>query len=335
METKRFEFVLEAARPIAHHAETLGNEAILRRREIRLPGGTFVRVPEVSGDAMRHGLRESAAYAFLDAAGLLEEGAEALSEAALRLLFAGGMVTGKGASPSINLEAYRKMCDLFPPLKLLGGCTDNRITPGMMNVDGALLLCAETLPSIQLTSPWILAWLEGRGEVLSSARSHVDEEGAVRMDPTLIPEKMALLSPEAKANAVRRLERSETAHAEGNDAEQMRSKSSMMPRRIEVVKQGSLFAWGVEARCFTPLDVDTLLVMCFGFLSHAYVGGKRGAGKKGWMVPVAAHQMELARPALQGEAIVPAMMEHVGARFREHVGARREAIREMLRTVVA
>jgi hypothetical protein len=53
METKRYEFVLEASQPIAHHSETLGNQSILMREDIRQPGGGFAKVPIVTGDTMR------------------------------------------------------------------------------------------------------------------------------------------------------------------------------------------------------------------------------------------------------------------------------------------
>ena len=76
---------------------------------------------------MRHAAREVSSYAMLRAAGMLEG---ALSEAALRLLFAGGMVTGRGDAGVINLDRYRELCALVPPMALFGGCTDNRVQPG-------------------------------------------------------------------------------------------------------------------------------------------------------------------------------------------------------------
>src|SRR3970282_539516 len=35
METVKYEFILEAAEPVAHHAESIGNEAILMRKKVR------------------------------------------------------------------------------------------------------------------------------------------------------------------------------------------------------------------------------------------------------------------------------------------------------------
>src|SRR3970282_2460114 len=82
---------------------------ILMRKKVRQSDGAIVNVPCITGDTMRHGMRESSSYAMLDAAGVPEGG---LTEAALRLLFAGGMVTGSEEG-AVRLDEYREMCDLI------------------------------------------------------------------------------------------------------------------------------------------------------------------------------------------------------------------------------
>lgn len=332
MQTKRFEFVIEATQPIAHHAETIGNESILMREDIRQRGGGFAAVPIVTGDAMRHGLREAAAYAYLDAAGLLDE--PALTEAALRLLFAGGMVTGRGDASAISLDVYREMTELVPSLKLLGGCTNSRVIPGQLFVDAAMLVCSETAHVIEKAAPWAMAWTAERGEKLESCRAHVGEEQRVRMDPTLIPEKRNLLSAGADVALTRRLTAGEAAHDTGDAVAKEREKSSMLPRRYEVVKRGSLFWWGFTCRVYSPLEVDTLHTMAASFMSDMFVGGKRGTGHGG-LTPVAWRGLampELSRPA---EALSAGFGPKVGELFREHVRERAPRIRELLKTVDA
>lgn len=333
MEIRRYEFILRAAEPIAHHSETLGNEAILMRRKVRVPGGRMVDIAEITGDTMRHGLREAAAYAYLDAAGMLDK--PDLSEAALRLIFAGGMVTGKGSSSSINLDIYRKMTELMPPLRLLGGCADNRVIPGYLECDGAILICDETRKQIEECAPWVLQWLAGQDEATNPARSHVVSEQRVRMDPMLVPEKRMLMSADAQVAVNRRLESGERAHVEDDAVEAENAKSSMLPRRYETLVQGSLLYWSVTARCYSPLDVDTFLVMVLGFLANARVGGKKATGH-GRIIPIAARQIDVVRPSERATEIIPmAMVPKVGKVFREHVEARRTEIAEMLRTVAA
>lgn len=332
MTKKQYEFVLEATQPIAHHSETIGNEAILMREDVRQRGGGFAAVPIITGDTMRHGLREAAAYAFLDAAGLLE--APALTEAALRLLFAGGMVTGRGDTSVISLDTYREMVELVPSLKLLGGCTNSRVIPGQLAVDAAMLLCTETAHVVEMSSPWAMEWLRAHDETLESCRAHIGEEQRVRMDPVLVPEKRLLLATGEQDTIARRLTAGEVAHESADAVGRERAKSTMLPRRCEVVKRGSLFLWGFSCRCYSPLDVDTLHVMAAAFLSSAQVGGKRATGH-GAMTPIAWQGIEAPDLRRSSEALAAGFGPRVGDVFREHVAARRERIRTLLATVDA
>jgi hypothetical protein len=328
MQRLRYEFVLEAATPIAHHAETIGNESVIMRRKIRQPGG-WAHVPVITGDTKRHGLREAAAYAFLDAAGLLEQ--PSLSEAALRLLFAGGMVTGKGDAGTIKLDQYRELCELVPSMGLFGGCANNRVIPGRLVVEDATLLCTEA-------EAYLPAWASNYAREcvgLDACRAHVEEEQRVRMDPTLVPQKRLLLATDEQVSVNKRLEASEKAHDDKDALRREEAKSTMMPRRFERVAQGSLFFWACEATCYSPLDEDTFHVTIAAYMANARVGGKRGTGH-GLLRPVAAQGVHLARPA---ENLYPidamALRPDVGKLFQSHVAARKTRIAEFLRSVNA
>lgn len=323
METKRFDLVLHANQPIAHHSEVLGNAALLMRRTVRLADGTFADVPYVTGDAMRHGLREAAAWAYLDAAGLT---GATLSEAALRLLFAGGMVTGS-AGGSVKLGDYRELCDLFPPLGLLGGCAQNRVVPGRLITDEATLICAETLP---LLPEHVREWLGS--QAIQTQRAHVEEVQRVRMDPMLDPTKRRLLVGTERHQVEQRMD----AREQSTDAVAAAdTKSTMLPRTYERLVQGSLFWWRVTATCWDDLEVDTLMVILASFLYEARVGGKRGTGN-GLLAPLMAWGADLRRPSERAEAMdVHAIGPRVGARFRSHVGERRDRIAAFLASVAA
>lgn len=327
MEIKRYEFILAADTPIAHHSESIGNSAVAMRQKIRQPDGTFSTVPIITADTMRHGLREASTYALLDAAGMLDAGS--LSEAALRLLFAGGMVTGRGDASAVKLADYRVLCDLVPPMSLLGGCADNRVIPGRLNVGSAMLVCEETE---HLIPEWVLAWARARGQITSS-RTHVEEVQRVRMDPTLDPAKTKLLAAEAQTGVQHRLVTSADAGETGDAIARDAAKSTMMPRRYETIVAGSLFSWHVQAACYSALDVDTFDAMCSAFLANARVGGKRGTGH-GQIRALAANEVPVLRPSEQAHALT-----FDGARcgeiFRAHVAERRDRIVEFLRTVNA
>jgi hypothetical protein len=320
MEVKRFEFLLRAETPIAHAQETMGNHSIAMRRKIRLPSGGWAHVPIITGDTMRHGLREAAAYAFLDAAGLLGQEAQ-LTEGALRLLFTGGMVTGRGDASIINLDRYREMVELCPPVSLLGGCCDSRVIPGRLMVDDAVLVCEETR---SMVPKWTLP------PIIESCRAHVEVVQRVRMDPTLDPSKRKLLAPDAEVSTVQRLEQGEAAHESDSAVERVEAKSSMLPRTHEAVVAGSLFSWAVTATTWSDLDTDVLHTMISSFLTDARVGGKRGTGH-GKLRAIEARGVIVNRPSERTDMLdVAALAPKVGALFRAHVTERRERIARFL-----
>lgn len=329
----RWEFLVRAIEPIAHHSGVVGNQAIVMREEVCLPDGSFAEVPYITGDTLRHGIREAAAYALLDAAGLLDD--PCLSESALRLLFAGGMITGKSAQSSINLDTYRLMCRLIPTLKLLGGCADNRMIPGMVVVSSGKLLCSENMHLFAEGHPWVVEWIKTNGFGVSEAAESVSEETRVRMDPMLVPERRLLMSGESQAAANNRLALSERAHIEGDDAAALASKSTMMPRTCEVVKCGSVFHFYAEARTYCALDRDAFGAMMSAYIGNMRVGGKRGTGH-GLLRAIEAQDVQILRPAQRSSALVlRGGSVDIGKIFREHVAENSKALREMLAKVVA
>ena len=331
MDIRRYEFVLEAKTALAHHEEVIGNAAVHMRRKMRMRDGSFARIPILTADTMRHGLREAAAYATLDAAGMLGDGVAALSEGAMRLLFTGGMVTGRGDASAVKLDEFRVMCELVPPLGLLGGCADNRVIPGRVQVDDAILICDETT---HLIPEWATAWVSERGAI-DTHRAHVEEVQRVRMDPMLDPGKRRLLTDGAQVTANTKLLASESASATGDAIEKDANKSTMMPRRFETVVAGSLFFWAVQATTHSELDVDTFDTMCATFLAQARVGGKRGTGH-GHIAPLVANQIAVLRPADAHTGVdFGALAKGKGVLFREHVASRKDRVREFLQGVNA
>lgn len=327
MEQRRLEFILEARQPISHAEGNYGNTSVVMRQKVRTAAGEWANIPIVTGDTMRHGLREAAAYCLLECAGML---GDTLSEQALRLLFSGGMVTSSGGV--VNLEEYRRMIDLIPSLALLGGCAGNRIIPGRVQVDPALLVCEETK---HLLPDWVNQFVADKYWEHKPARGHVEEVQRVRMDPTLDPGKRALMAPEARAIAERRMMDSEAASAADDVVAMDKAKSTMLPFRYERVAQGSLFFWSVQATCYTPLDTDTLMVMVGAFLRNARVGGKRGTGH-GWLWPLAAQNVHLANFSERMETLALAGPESVvGNLYRSHVNERADKVRDLLGQVVA
>lgn len=335
METRSYEFLLEAQSPIAHHEGVQGNQAIAMTRKMRQSDGSFQRVPIVTADTMRHGLREAATYALLDAAGMLTADGAAngvLSEGALRLLFAGGMVTGKGDGSVIKLEAFHRLCELIPPLRILGGCCDNRVIPGTLRVDDAVLVCDE---SARYLPAWVQEWMASEKIERSSKRAHLESVQRVRMDPLLDPHKQKLLTPAARGLLTGRMETSEAGHETSDAVAISESKSSMMPRSYETIVQGSLFFWSLSAQVYSDLDADTLMTMLGAFFFNCVVGGKKGTGC-GKMRAIAGTPARVSRPSDRVEVVDPKVLgRDAGKLFTAHVKERAAEIRQYLGDVNA
>jgi len=324
-EQKHYGLILRAETPIAHHSGTIGNHGVLMRRKIRQPDGSFVRVPYITGDCLRHLLRESAAWALLDAAGLSDM---ELTEDALRLLFAGGMVRGSGST--VKLEQWRRWLSFMPSLDILGGCAENRIQPGLIRVNDARLICAETE---HLLTDWELEWLIGQGCEISGSRDHVEEVQRVRMDPTNDPHKSRLLGQRARLELETRLAKSAKASSDDDDVAKLDSKGSMMPRTFETVVSGSLFSWGIDTTFYTDLQRDTFLTILAVSLRHAAVGGKQGTGH-GQLKALAATEVQLKAWSDRTDSL-DLSTGKVGDLFRAHVASHSDDLRAFLAEVKA
>lgn len=329
MQITRYEFLAQADGPIAHHEESLGNVSVFMRKRMMLPNGQVQRVPYITGDSIRHRAREMAVYATLDAAGLLDD--PQLTEGALRLLFAGGMVTSKGDASVINLDSYRELVALFPPLALFGGCVDNRPLPGQLIVDEGNLVCAETLH----TAPaWVHAYLAEQKFQPQSHRQLLEEVTRVRMDPTLSPEKVKLLTGDAQLQVNRRLLASGKAHDEADTKDAEREKSTMMPRSFERLIQGSLFWCALEARTYTPLEADAFDYTVACLLNDFKVGGKHATGH-GKLRFLKGNRIHFAPTAGELEGIGTDLAGKAGTMFRAHVQEHAQQIRDWFGRVAA
>lgn len=327
MKKVAYEFIIEAQQPISHTESVMGNEAIIARKKVRKDRGGWAMVPVVSGNAMRNRLRSSAVYALLDAAGLLSA---SLSEPALRLLFNGGGLSGRGDSGNVKLDEYNRIVDLIPPLALLGGCVGNQIMEGRLHVSDLDVLCEETK---RFASDWANDWLDGT--ILGSARECVEEVQRVRMDPSSDPGKRLLLTEAEQVRVNGRLMAREAASEADDALARAESKSTLMPYKFERIAQGTLFSWSVTATCYSPLDEDTFATMVAVFLSNAKVGGRSGSGH-GQLKPVIGKEMTIKRASDTTDIDMKSLATgRVGDIFRAHVSSRKEQIEELLSKVVA
>jgi len=235
-------FILRADTPIAHHSETMGNMSVLMRELVRCEDGELVRVPIITGDAMRNRIRSEVGNLLLSS--ILDDG-DKISAEAIRFIFSGGVLAGKQAHHSVKswIEAVR----CWPGLGLLGGCCNGRIWPGALKVDDAVMLCSETKH---------LAVESHRDENTKSCRAYIEEVQRVRMDPANNPQ----------------FESIQVKTEYGDDI-------SLMPRSFEQACRGSLWIWSMTLVSDDKLLEDLLKAAMMPLLSGKFtVGGKTATG---------------------------------------------------------
>ncbi|GAB3191862.1 hypothetical protein [Nesterenkonia suensis] len=125
--------------PLHHGAGTSGNTSLLRTMQVVQPDGTTARVPFVSANSVRHGLREALAWHVVN---VLDVDHGSLSKAAVDLLWTGGAVTSTGART--NLELSRRIEDTLPSLAMLGYAAQSDIVAGTLRVQNLILACQES-----------------------------------------------------------------------------------------------------------------------------------------------------------------------------------------------
>lgn len=134
----RIPLTLTLLSPLHHGAGTAGNTAVLRAHEVIQPDGTHVRVPFVSANSVRHGLRNALAWHLAATLGI-EDGS--LTKAAVDLLWSGGAVTATGSQ--VDLEASRRVEGGYAALALLGFAAKSDIYAGTLRVTDLELACRE------------------------------------------------------------------------------------------------------------------------------------------------------------------------------------------------
>lgn len=124
--------------PLHHGAGSSGNTSLLRTHEVIQPDGTHTRVPFLSANSVRHGLRDALAW---HAATVLAIEPGSLTKGSVDLLWSGGGVTTTGAQT--DLDMARCVEDLYPALGLLGYAARSDIIAGTLRVTDLELICRE------------------------------------------------------------------------------------------------------------------------------------------------------------------------------------------------
>jgi hypothetical protein len=247
-----------ALEAVHHGAGTQGNTQIQRRQENAFGDMT----PFVSGNSLRHMLRDAGARYALDAIGVPDGSA---TKGFVDLMFSGGSLGGKA---KMTMAKARRIGDIFPILSVLGYSAGSHIQPGKLEVGNLHLVCAENAYRMPATVPQI---------GLKPAGMFIGEEFGTRHDAARLPYAQRLLgAPKALI---------EVEPAKGKKPPKDED-STQMIFDWETILPGSLMWGGIVYRELSPHELDALRsalsYACEGMHPDGgylfRVGAKRGTG---------------------------------------------------------
>ncbi len=251
--------------PIHHGAGTSGNTQILRVQEIVLEDGSPARVPFISGNSVKHLIRDGAVRFALEA---MQVPDGALSKHVVDLLFSGGKLTK--ASGAVRLARAREIAELFPALSLCGYAAGNYMAASKLRVDHLHLLCVEN----QYRAPDVLA---DRPALGVRAGAYRGEEFGTRHEASRLPHVARVLAlPDAATQAAKLGQRDEgTKGAKVLD--------SQMIYDFQVIKAGAELFGAIHFEDLSPAEMTALRTglarACEGMHGDRYVFrlGAKGA----------------------------------------------------------
>jgi hypothetical protein len=264
--TARYDLLITCLTPIVHSSGNMGNDSIFMREKVANPDepGSFPdEVPCLTGNSLRHALREALTWLTLREIGLEIGG---LSVAAQHFLLSGGSM-GKGAS-TLDVEGFRELKERFPYLALFGGGLGTSLITGKLHVGPGVLVCRQ--------NAWRLAdlcpVLADDARQAHPAEEYTERGQGTRHDARRSPVAEHLM-PAADAEAWSR-ERMKSAKENADEG----SDSTQMIYGYEKICAGSRFLWQVGGAHLTPLEHSALICALLALQHRGELGAKTGTG---------------------------------------------------------
>lgn len=299
--------------------ETLGTTKLFRSKGW-IHEGRLIRLPVVSGNAVRGIWRRACARAFMDA--YLGAGGEPVPLSAFYYLTSGGALHKGSSGASLDILGEADLRRLVPYVGLFGGAGLGKIQEGKLYVDEAIPVCRETVPRLSRIWPGV-ADAETAG---LSIRELTEVHGYSRQDDAKNHNWRRYIDQGEREDLVLAIagsQESETA-SEAGTSQQMRYEN------VELVAGTVLFhRWGFR----WPPTTDELAGLAAGMLRWAerpQVGGRNAVGH-GNLLPD--YEGVEAETRLLGDGSAP-LAEFAGRVpdevLRDHCEAHRDAITEVL-----
>lgn len=241
----RLDLTVTALDHIHHGAGTSGNTQLLRTQDIVLPDGTPAEVPFISGNSIKHMIRDGAVRFALDT---MQVPRGSLSKAVVDLLFSGGHLS-KGGS-SLNLEQARQVAELCPALSLLGYSAGNWMSGSRIQVDNLHLVCVENAWRVPTS-------LADSGHAQRSQFAMRSEEFGTRHEASRQPHVARMLASEERKALEGAVSKAKEKRDAGGAVEK-REGSSQMIFEFETVKAGSKFWGAIVYHDLSPMELAAL-----------------------------------------------------------------------------
>lgn len=264
--TVRYDLIVTALTPIVHSSGNEGNDSIFMRERVAdpsSPGSYPEDVPYLTGNSLRHALRESLTWLTLREIGLEVGG---LSVAAQHFLLSGGSM-GKGAS-TLDVAGYRELKDRFPYLALFGGGLGTSLLTGKLHVGPGILVCRQNAWRIRDLCPAVADALADA----QPAEEYTERAQSTRHDARRSPLSDHLLpAGDVAAWAKERIKTAKENAEEGTD-------STQMIYGFERLCAGSRFLWQVGGAHLTPIEHSALICALLALQHRGELGAKTGTG---------------------------------------------------------
>lgn len=323
-QTGHLDMVATALDPLHHGAGTIGNVQVLRTQSVILDDGSEARIPFISGNSVKHLLRDGGARFAIEALGI-EDGM--LTKGMVDLLWSGGGLTKGGSAVAIGKA--RELERLFPLLSVLGYGAGNTMTASKLRVDHLHLVCAENawrMPAPLLDTP--------HAKML--AGEYQGEEFGTRHDALRDPTAARILDVQTRTM----IEGERSDKSKDKTASAKVTDSAQMIYEFETVKAGSRF-WGrIGFRDLSPLEIGALQASlgrsCQGMHGDAYVyhlGAKASVGFGRMAVTFTGSLRHIARPVEhEADALTRFGADAGGvSEYLSHLRANRSAIMDAIR----
>lgn len=301
--------------------ETLGTTRLFRTKGFITAEGRKIRLPVVSGNALRGLWRRHCAMAFLDA--YLAAGGAPLDLPAFYFLTSGGSLRKGVDSGALDLASEQQIRALIPYAGCFGGASLGRIQEGKLWVDEPIPICRETVPLLRHIYPAV----DDAATATLSIRDLTEVHGYSRQDDAKNVHWHRYLTPQAQAGVTALVAQQQAT----DEAASAGTPQQMRYEQQELCMGTVLFhRWGFHLPP-TPHELAGLGAGILRWAARAHIGGRNAVGH-GTLLPVYEGVTPDVRLLTDGSQPLEALRHQtVDEVLRAHVQTHHEAIRDLLR----